>query len=170
MRNTWILTAVLAAIVLSACGGKEDVAAKPIPVVINRPAPARGGTEGSGGEAGFRDQFFAAAAEQLDVTVAALTEALGTPPDFEAAAEKLGIAIDKLRDVVPQFGPGGFAGRGQIFARAAEALEITAEDLADALGSPPDFKAAAEKLKIPIEKLQEALPFSEGGGFGQRTQ
>ena len=41
-------------------------------------------------------------AEQLGISEAALTEALGDgPPDFEAAAERLGISVDTLREVMP---------------------------------------------------------------------
>lgn len=45
---------------------------------------------------------FGAVAEQLGISEAALTEALGDgPPDFEAAAESLGISVDALREVMP---------------------------------------------------------------------
>lgn len=45
---------------------------------------------------------FGAVAEQLGISEAALTEALGDgSPDFEAAAERLGISVDALREVMP---------------------------------------------------------------------
>lgn len=163
----WTAVSIVIGIALSGCEKNEEVAADDGAAVVVRSAPARQGGSGSSGS--IREQLFAAAAEQLDVTVEALTEAIGSPPDLEAAAKKLGISIEQLRDVVPQPGQGGFGGRGQAFARAAEALNVAVEELAEALGSPPDFEAAAKKLEIPIEKLREALPFS-AGGFGRQAQ
>jgi hypothetical protein len=163
----WAVVLVVFAISLSGCEKDEQVSAdENATIVIPRSAPTRGGAGGSGGT--IREQLFAAAAERLDVTVEALTEALGSPPDLEAAAKKLGIAIEKIRDAIPQPAQGGFGGKGRAFARAAETLDIAVEDLAEALGSPPDLEAAAKKLKISLEKLEEALPFT-GSGYGQRN-
>ena len=161
--------------ILSSCTAKAETIAEKVPdpetaaVTTGNAAPVR-----DGGGAAVLQQLYDSAAEQLKVTVEALTEALGTPPNFEAAAEKLGIAIEKLQEAMPQLARGGFgggggiSGRDQIFAQAAEALKVSVEDLVNALGRPLNLEAAAEKLKIPVEKLEEALP-KFGGRAGQRA-
>ncbi|MEO1291001.1 MAG: hypothetical protein AAFV93_24970, partial [Chloroflexota bacterium] len=56
-------------------------------------------------------------------------------------------------------GEGRPGGQGQLdFEIAAETLEITVEELMDALGGPPpDFEAAAETLGITVEELMNAF-------------
>lgn len=165
--------AAIFALLVSGCGAEESSVetgdSETAAVVVENTTPGR---DRGAGAAGLRDQFLAAAAEQLEVTVEALTEAVGWPPNMEAAAEKLGIAIDKIQEAFPRLGQGGFgngfADREAMFSQAAETLGITVEDLTAALGTPPDIEGAAKKLEISVEKLQEALPLLRGG-FGNRT-
>jgi hypothetical protein len=141
------------------------------------------GREGSD----FRNQFFADAAQKLEIEVDALVEALGTQMDIEAAAEKLKISVEKLTAALPEnltsgdfgreggFGDGG--GFAALFEGSAEKLGITVDTLVEALGRPINLEAAAEKLEISIDTLKAALPeqlmsrFSGGqgarGGQGQ---
>ncbi|MBT3275431.1 MAG: hypothetical protein HN368_19910, partial [Spirochaetales bacterium] len=130
MSKAWKIQSVLGLsvisvlIVLSGCTPKTETAADKAPdpetaaVTTERAAPVRdgGGAQGgvfADGGAAFLQQLYDSAAEQLKVTVEALTEALGTPPNFEAAAEKLGIAIEKLQEAMPQLARGGgIAGGG----------------------------------------------------------
>lgn len=69
-------------------------------------------------------------------------------------------------------GGGGFSGFGdrrtKVFTDAAEKLEVTVEELIEAVGIPPDLEAASEKLGITLDKIQEAIQsilggFQEGG-------
>lgn len=178
-----------AVLMLPACGpadvdgGNAEAAGEQAATAVEKSTPASGQQAAGNRQGGeisginsFLAELYARAAEQLDLTVEALTEALGTPPNLAAAAEKLGIDIEKLTEAMPQLGRGegsggggGFGGSGiNMFAEAAEKLDITVEALAEAMGRPPNLEAAAEKLEIPIEKLREALPFFKEGGFGQR--
>ena len=167
------MPAVLAFLTLVGCGDKESNVVEDEPrrvsATTENTVPAR--FEDTGGS--FGEQFYALAAERLEVTAEALGEALGTPPDFGAAAEKLGIAVEKIREAMPRFGGGfggGFGRLEELFAQAAEVLEIGVERLTEALGTPPDLEAAAEKLEISLEKLQEALPFFRGGFAGRESR
>lgn len=136
--------------------------------------PGIGG--GQGGD--FLARAYATAAEALGISEEDLVEALGDPPDFEAAAKKLEIALEKLQKALPVQGGAGFGGLGdfqarfaEMYAEAAEKLELSVEDLVAALGIPPNFEAASEKLDITIEKLQEVLPLpqrGQGAGGGLR--
>jgi hypothetical protein len=57
----------------------------------------------------------------------------------------------------------------EMIANAAAKLEVSVEDLIEALGDPPDLDVAAEKLEMPIGRLRVAMPLlgesrSMGGG------
>lgn len=130
------------------------------------------GREGSD----FRNQFFADAAQKLEIEVDALVEALGTQMDIEAAAEKLKISVEKLTAALPEniasggFGRDGGFGEGggfaALFEGSAEKLGITVDTLVDALGRPINLEAAAEKLEISIDTLKAALPEQLMSRFG----
>ena len=130
------------------------------------------GRDGAGG--GFLAAAFNDAAEALEISV----EALGTPPDIEAASEKLEIPVQVLQGVLPEFlgsergsgapGEGGFGGGlAAILGEAAEKLEVTVEALVEALGRPIDLESAAEKLKLTVEQITDALPEQFSQGFGR---
>ena len=188
-------TLTLALLLSASCSEKDaaskDTKAEDAPATLVAPAAGGGSAEQGGGgfggdRAAFMTQFYAEAAEKLDVPVDDLVEALGLPPDVNAASEKLGIAVEKLETVLPTRGGGGGFGGGQgggdlaggirerLFAEAAEKLGVTTEALVEAMGTPPSLEAASEALEIPLEKLQEAVQLPQGGfdggGFGGRRQ
>ena len=112
----------------------------------------------------------AEAAKALGVTEEALTEALGNPPDLSKAAKKLEISLEKLEEVIPKFGGGGFSGGAVDSERLAEAAKhrgIEQQKLQDALGEPLNINAAAEKLDMSAEKIQDALGLTQRG-FGRQ--
>ncbi len=128
-----------------------------------------------------RGPDFAAAAQKLGISEAALKAALGVPatptlgtpgqhrprPDFKAAATKLGITEQQLVSAL------GMPDRphGPNFAAAAQKLGVTEAALKAALGVPatptpgtpgqrpprPDLKAAAAKLGVTEQQLKDAL-------------
>jgi hypothetical protein len=185
-RHLPILLALLTAgavLLLPACGPadadnrKANTAGEPAATVVDESVPGSGQQGGAiDGINTFLAELYAHASEQLDLTVEALTEALGTPPNLGVAAEKLGIDIEKLTEAMPQLnrgagigGGGGFGGGGiNMFTEAAKKLDIAVDALVEAMGRPPNLEAAAEKLEIPIEKLREALPLLGEGGLGPR--
>jgi hypothetical protein len=98
-------------------------------------------------------------------------------PDFAAAAAKLGVTEQQLKDAlgVPANPPGQADRNGRPprpdFKAAAAKLGVSEQQLKDALGVPanppgdrnhqrpprPDFKAAAAKLGVSEQKLKDAL-------------
>ncbi len=83
---------------------------------------------------------FDEAASKLGITVEKLRSALGPPPhDFEAAAQTLGITVEKLMGVLPPPPP---SPPSQEFGHR---------------GGPPNFDEAASKLGITVEELRNAL-------------
>ena len=129
------------------------------------------GSEGFG-SGGFLNTLLEAAAEKLEISVEALTDAVGQPPNLEVAAEKLKISIESLTDALPDFGSlgggqrGGFAGATEFLGEAADKLGVAVEELIEALGRPLDLNAAAEKLGLDVKAIEEALPgqIRRGGG------
>ena len=104
-----------AVLILSACG----------PGNAEESAPGSGQPGGSiDGFNTFLTELYARASEQLDSTVEALAEAIGTSIDLGAAAKKLGIDIKKLTEAM---------GEPPSLKSAAEKLEIPIEKLREAL-------------------------------------
>ena len=102
--TTLLVLCVILALSLAACSGKEDESN----VADNGRPPAAAD--------GPQMPDMAAAAEQLGITEAELTAALGDPgqgqPDFAAAAEELGITEAQLVDALG-IAAGGMPAQGQ---------------------------------------------------------
>ena len=174
--------------VLVSCGSSENGANSEAnqPVEDSAATTDTNAQNGGAPAGGLFATALSEAADALEISVEVLQEALGSPPDIEAASQKLEIPVRVLEEVLPEFGNSerGFAVRGEggfggglnvILTEAAEKLEISVDALIEALGRPINLEAAAEKLELTMEQIRSALPEEFGqaidrrggrGGFG----